>query len=116
MQHLGVAVEAASAGPRQSLVEKSVKRAESFHDLEAAPRDADRAATEADAVVSFDQHGSHAMIRQPQRHGKSHRSASDDRHAMMLGFCSATHRWAPGFVALSGEGIRLEFVVHPVLL
>ena len=54
VQHLGVAVEAAPAGPGQAVAQEAVERAEALDDLQAAPRDADGAAAEADRVVGLD--------------------------------------------------------------
>jgi hypothetical protein len=68
---------------------KDGQHAEALHDLQAAPRDAGRAAAHAHRVVGFEDHAAHAVVGQPQRQRHADRAAARDHHRMAAGLDAA---------------------------
>ena len=66
VEHFGIPVEAAPAGPGQALLQEPLQRAQPLDDLQAAPGDADGAAAKAHRVVRLDHDRGDAVVGQPQ--------------------------------------------------
>src|SRR5262249_6488578 len=111
-----VAIEAASARPRQARFQKAVDGAEALDYLQAAARNADRAAAVADGIVRFDQHARHAVIRETERGSQPDRAAADDGHRMALRVHALLQLRHARCVVLRCERVRFELPVHPMLL
>ena len=116
MQHLGVAVVAATAGPRQADLQEAGQGAEALGDLQAAARDADRAAAEAHRVVGLEQDDRHAVMGQAQRGAVAHRAAADHHYRATSGVDPIAQRRQRGIVALGRERVGRELMAHRELL
>ena len=77
-KHLVSFVEAAADRPGQAFGQKARQRAEPLHKLQAATRDANGAAANANGVVSFQYDAANAVVRQAERQCHSDRPASHD--------------------------------------
>ena len=112
MQHFVVAIETAATGPGQALLQKALGGGEARDDFEAAPRDADRAAAEADGIIRFQQNDRHAMAGEPERRAIADRSAADHHDGMPRLIDAAFKLRQRRRMLLGRKGIGLERAVH----
>ncbi|MNS71152.1 hypothetical protein D3C72_1045090 [compost metagenome] len=104
-EHLGRLVEAAPHAPRQALAHERRQRAQALDDLQAAARDAGRAAAHADRVVGLEHHAAHAVVGEPQRQRHAHRAAARDHDGVAAGLHAVgAERRQPGREARVVEG------------